>query len=134
MTAREYLTQVMDAEARIEALAAQMACLARLQMQGERALPAGDEMIRKIAEVKEKLRAEIEGWIAQRRAAQRAIASMEKESHRMLLEYRYLCGWDWRRVALKMHYSLDRMWHLHAEALREFPVPEDAPPAEGGTG
>jgi hypothetical protein len=33
-----------------------------------------------------------------------------------------------------MHYSLDRMWHLHAEALREFPVPEDAPPAEGGTG
>ena len=111
-------------------MAAHMAQLSHLQAlrgRGERAYAerwegcAGAEQI---AALEAELAGEMEEWARVRREVAAAIAAAPKESHRLLLEYRYLCGWELRRTAIRMNYSVDRMWHLHAEALREFRVPD----------
>ena len=70
------------------------------------------------------LRADVRLWADQKRQIGETIESVDKPVHRQLLEYRYLCGWDWRKIAGRMHYSIDRVWHIHSEALREIRVPE----------
>lgn len=133
MTAREYLMQVVEAEARIEAHTTQLARLRLMRDREARAL-GEDEALGQVEALKEELRMEIERWVQLRRDVSRAIDAVPQHNYRLLLEYRYLCGWDLKRVARKMHYSVDRMWHLHADAMRKFRVPEQEQQAVTGVG
>lgn len=127
MTAKEFLSQAVDADARIAAHMAQISHLRAIRARGERVFEAkwqDDRYDGQIAAMESALEAEMKQWAEIRRRVADAIAAVPKENHRLLLEYRYLCGWDLKRTAMKMHYSLDRLWHLHGDALREFVVPE----------
>lgn len=132
MTAREYLMQAEEAQARIEAHTTQLARLRLMQQRGERAL-GEDAALGQMEALKEEIRRDIERWVRVRREVSEAIDAVPQGNYRVLLEYRYLCGWDLKRVAMKMHYSVDRMWHLHSDALRKFRVPEEGQQAATGT-
>ena len=55
---------------------------------------------------------------AQRCSIQQAIAGLADVRLRTLLEYKYLCGMHEQRIAWRMCYSVDRIRHLHRDALQ----------------
>lgn len=136
MTAKEYLSQAMELEGRIDARMEQIGRLRAMATRG-RQLAADihedahqrnwNDALARISALEAELNADVQAWVALKRQIGGAIEGVEKPSHRQLLEYRYLCGWDWRRIANRMHYSIDRVWHMHAEALRGMKAPETPP-------
>ena len=118
---KAYLERALHAEADIARRMEQIGRLKALQARGRRTLPE-DEGGREILRRMQALEAELMGDVLALRGVQKdvenVIARLEKENLRQLLAYRYLCGWDWLRIAGQMNYSLDRIRHLHAEALR----------------
>ncbi len=51
---------------------------------------------------------------------QRSIEEMENEREKMLLTYRYLSGWSWERIAVKMECTYRHVTRLHGNALKNF--------------
>ncbi len=48
---------------------------------------------------------------------ERAIHTLQDETLRLLLRYRYINGWTWERIAIKMSYSYMQICRLHGRAL-----------------
>ena len=118
---RAYLAQALDAEERIRSRMEQIGRIRALHARGMRTLPGdetGGEILRSLREMEADLLRQVEYWRSVKQEVTDVIESIGKESHRRVLTYRYLCGWDWPRIARRMHYSMDRVWHLHAEAVR----------------
>ena len=65
--------------------------------------------------------AEIEQQILQREAVRREIeAAIEKVpdgAQRVLLEYRYLAGYKWEKIAVELNYDYRWVLRLHGRAL-----------------
>lgn len=131
MKAKEYLSQAMALEGcinarmeqitRLHALAERGARLARRSPDGEH---GWGESLEQMAALEAELQRDVQAWVGVKREIGGMIERVEKPVYRQLLEYRYLCGWDWRKIAAKMHYSIDRVWHIHSEALRAVKMPE----------
>lgn len=76
----------------------------------ERPMDKVDELERKITQAIDELadiRMEIEAVLGQ----------LEDDTLRELMEYRYIDGLTWERIAEKMHYSWRHTCRLHGEAL-----------------
>ena len=67
---------------------------------------------------------DIDRLIDLKREIAEVIAAVPDMRYRTLLEYRYLCGWSWRRIARTMNYSEDWTRHAHGRALQMVRVPE----------
>ena len=67
---------------------------------------------------------DIDRLIDLKREIAEVIAAVPDMRYRTLLEYRYLCGWGWRRIARTMNYSEDWTRHAHGRALQMVRVPE----------
>lgn len=133
MTAKDYLSQarVLD-----QAINARLERIARLRalVSGRAArtdgMPRGGagvdwtETIIKIDEMERALDRDIDRLIDLKREIAEAIAAVPDMRYRTLLEYRYLCGWGWRRIARTMNYSEDWTRHAHGRALQMVRVPE----------
>lgn len=133
MTARDYLSQarVLD-----QAITARLERIARLRalVSGRAArtdgMPRGGtgidwtETVLKIDEMERALDRDIDRLIDLKREIAEVIAAVPDMRYRTLLEYRYLCGWGLPRIARAMHYSEDRIRHIHARALQMVRVPE----------
>ena len=133
MTAKDYLSQarVLD-----QAINARLERIARLRalVSGRAArtdgMPRGGagvdwtETIIKIDEMERALDRDIDRLIDLKREIAEAIAAVPDMRYRTLLEYRYLCGWSWRRIARTMNYSEDWTRHAHGRALQMVRVPE----------
>jgi len=127
MKTKEYLSQAMALEGRIDARMEQIARLRAMAERGKRlAADSGGwtDALTRIGALEEELQADVRLWTDQKRQIGETIESVGKPVHRQLLEYRYLCGWDWRKIAGRMHYSIDRVWHLHSDALKEIRIPD----------
>lgn len=55
---------------------------------------------------------------------QKCIEAMEDQKEKALLTYRYLKGWGWERVAIKMEYALQHTYRIHGKALNNFRILE----------
>lgn len=133
MTARDYLSQarVLD-----QAINARLERIARLRalVNGRAArtdgMPRGGtgidwtDTIVKIDEMERALDKDIDRLIDLKREIAEVIAAVPDMRYRTLLEYRYLCGWSWRRIARTMNYSEDWTRHAHGRALQMVRVPE----------
>ena len=139
MTARDYLSQarVLD-----QAINARLERIARLRalVSGRAArtdgMPRGGagsagstffdwtETIIKIDEMERALDKDIDRLIDLKREIAEVIAAVPDMRYRTLLEYRYLCGWSWARIARAMHYGEDWVRHAHGWALKQVRVPE----------
>ena len=76
-----------------------------------------------IAEVKSMLYDRLTDATELRRSIQAAIDTVEDARLRNLLEYRYIDGTGWPKVARKMHYEISQTYFLHREALRVIEIP-----------
>lgn len=83
-----------------------------------------DEAQRLLRDGKRMLLLEIARCEAERRCLRQAVAKVADPRYRRILEYKYLCGLSDVQIALKMHYSVDRVHHLKPEALRAIELPE----------
>ena len=133
MTARDYLSQarVLD-----QAINARLERIARLRalVNGRAArtdgMPRGGtgidwtDTVVKIDEMERALDRDIDRLIDLKREIAEAIAAVPDMRYRTLLEYRYLCGWSWRRIARTMNYSEDWTRHAHGRALQMVRAPE----------
>ena len=139
MTARDYLSQarVLD-----QAINARLERIARLRalVSGRAArtdgMPRGGtgsagstffdwtDTVVKIDEMECALDKDIDRLIDLKREIAEVIAAVPDTRYRTLLEYRYLCGWSWARIARAMHYGEDWVRHAHGWALKQVRVPE----------
>lgn len=67
----------------------------------------------------------------ERHEATMAMDRMDDATESKVLRLRYLCGWEWERVCVDMHYSWQGMMSLRRRALCSFydymPFPEREP-------
>lgn len=139
MTAKDYLSQarVLD-----QAINARLERIARLRalVSGRAArtdgMPRGSagsagstffdwtDTVVKIDEMERALDKDIDRLIDLKREIAEVIAAVPDMRYRTLLEYRYLCGWSWARIARAMHYGEDWVRHAHDWALKQVRVPE----------
>lgn len=54
-----------------------------------------------------------------------AINGLESQTYRRLLRLRYLGGYSWVNIALKMNYSEPAVYTIHRKAVRALDIPED---------
>ena len=134
MTAKDYLSQARQLD---QAINTRLERIARLRalVSGRAArtdgMPRGSgggtdwtDTVVKIDEMERALNKDIDRLIDLKREIAEAIAAVPDMRYRTLLEYRYLCGWSWRRIARTMNYSEDWTRHAHGRALQMVRVPE----------
>ena len=133
MTAKDYLSQARQLDQAIDARLERIARL-RALVSGRAArtdgMPRGGagvdwtETIIKIDEMERALDKDIDRLIDLKREIAEVIAAVPDMRYRTLLEYRYLCGWGWAKIARAMHYGEDWVRHAHGWALKQVRVPE----------
>lgn len=126
MQAKRYLEQAAVLEERVDCRLKQLARLQDMQRRAGMIEAVSPKALERMRMLESEISGDVERWVEKKRQVAATIAGLEQENYRQLLEYRYLCGWDWRRIADRMHYSVDRIMHLHAEALRQLRVDEGA--------
>lgn len=129
MTAKEYLNRYrrINAEidckleeiAQLRTLATRLSPTAMFDRNGNVSDKVGRTAV-KIVDLEHKIDTEIDKLIGIREEITGAISQIEDVDIRTILEYRYINGWSWRRIAAKMHYTENHLTsYLHPKALRE---------------
>lgn len=134
MTAKEFLSQARGMKVRIEALEERRARYRDLATRrtahyhsepggGTRRVSSVEEYALKIVDLDAELAARIEQYVDTLRKIEAVIDAVDDQRCRDLLKFRYLNGWSWNKVARRMDYSVDHVWHLHDRALKMVRVP-----------
>ena len=138
MTAKEYLQQARQMNVRIEALrerrrryevlATQCTTHYRYSAGGSRhgttrQVSSVEEYGCRMADLAREIERRIDDLARLSWEIGETIDAVPDQRYRDLLTYRYLNGWSWERIAQVMMYSVDRIWHLHREALNAVKVP-----------
>ena len=71
----------------------------------------------KVLEIDVEINREIDEMQIARKEIRETLNQLEDESLKLLMEYRYIDGLTWERIAEKMHYSWRHTCRLHGEAL-----------------
>ena len=133
MTAKEYLRQIRRLDRQLENLLRERNELERAQtflrspqINGDRVQtsPSGDPpwmgYLIKWEELTLKIGEEWDRLIERRHTTIKLIYSLEDSRLTEILYKRYVEFKRFDRIAREMHYSIDRIWHLHGEALTAF--------------
>ena len=128
MSAKEYLSQAMYIDQRINSKLQQVESLRSLTRKvtasydGEtvfhtRNVTSLEDTIFRLMEAEEELNRQIDELVVLKMDISRMINRVRNESLRLILEKRYLCFLQWDQIAAEMHYS--RRWVLkrHARAV-----------------
>lgn len=81
-----------------------------------------EQSIAAIQEREKQLNADVENMLSARAEIELAIAAVPKYTERALLEYRYLSFLPWSIIAQKMKCSIERVYRIHRDALKNFPA------------
>jgi len=73
--------------------------------------------IEKLEEHEQKINQKIDEFIAVKSDIERAIHTVQDDTLRLLMRYRYINGWTWERIAVEMHYTYQWVCQLHGKAL-----------------
>lgn len=85
-----------------------------------RTTPTDDAMVNAVESIREAVRSyavALAEFTEERIRASEAMNRMEDYTEARALRLRYLLGWDWEKVCVKMHYSYDGMMKLRRRAL-----------------
>lgn len=110
MEIREKLNQAMHMGRRIDALLERQRHYRELSRALRDGSPELEALEREVGE-------RIEAYAALVREVDRRIEALEDQSQREVMQYRYLNGWSWKIIAMKMGFSREWVWRLHARAL-----------------
>ena len=79
----------------------------------------------RVADMETELREQINLMIDIKGEITEAIMTVPDMELRTLLNYRYLTGWSWGRIADAMHYDRATIWRKHKEAMAAVKIQED---------
>ena len=129
-----YLAQARQIDGLIQAKLEQIAQLRASITRGTAMLsdmPLGGPMrdwtdtAARVADMETELREQINLMIDVKGEITEAILTVPDMELRTLLNYRYLTGWSWGRIADAMHYDRATIWRKHKEAMAKVQIPED---------
>lgn len=89
-----------------------------------RQLPREPGMTASVAESERLLLEAIEALASEQLKIRSVIAGVDNRDWRNVLEFRYINGWSWSRVAEKMHYGRSTVWRIHKKAMNSLCPPE----------
>ena len=78
-----------------------------------------------LTKLQQALDREIDAVARQELAAMARIDALADPHLREVLCYRYLNGWKWKEIAVRMGYSPDWVKHMHADAIRTMEMLKD---------
>lgn len=77
-----------------------------------------------IVENADKLAEKIREMLRTKEEIEQVIDSLEDDTLRRLMKYRYINGMTWELIAVKMNYTYQWVWELHGKALRNLQIPD----------
>lgn len=78
--------------------------------------------IEKLEEQEEKINKKIDLLYEVKEDIEKALHTVEDDTLRVLLRYRYINGLTWEKIAVNMNYTYQWICKLHGEALRKLKV------------
>jgi DNA-directed RNA polymerase specialized sigma subunit len=121
VTAKEYLMQYresMERTAEIETHLHELKVEAIRLKDHEGQSVALDEAVAKYTDACDEYAHDLSRMEVLRSEIQGAIDSVPDKTLRSVLHWRYICGYTWEQVAVKMNYSYRRATQLHGTALQ----------------
>ena len=131
MNAKEYLSQAVRLDQKINSKLEQVSKLRNLSMKasglrlaerisGTKEHSLMESALVKMIDLEYEINADIDRLVGLKREMATLIERVNDPSQRLLLEMRYLCGNTWEDIAQKMGYDLRWVYRLHGKALQEF--------------
>ena len=130
MTAKEYLSQALHLDHRIDSKIEQIASLNALATKCTSAItgmprnpsPSQSTMadaVCKIIDLQELLKKDLSALVDLKREIMGVINGIENDEYKTVLEKRYLCFLSWEQIAVDMHYSMEYAFKIHKKALEK---------------
>jgi DNA-directed RNA polymerase specialized sigma subunit len=134
MTAKEYLSQAYRVDRLITSKLQQVQSLRELAtkatatlsgtpVNGSRNVHSMSDIIDKMIDLENEINGDIDCLVDLKRDIVAAIKAVPDPDHCILLELRYLCFRSWGEIAADMHYSKQRVFQIHNDALQKITVP-----------
>lgn len=134
MTAKEYLSQALHLDHRIDSKIDQIASLNALATKCTSAItgmphnPSSStstmaDAVCKIVDLQELLKKDLSELVDLKREIMGVIDGIENDEYKTILEKRYLCFLPFEQIAVNMGYSIQHTFRLHDKALKEIVVP-----------
>ena len=134
MNAKEYLSQVMYIDQRINSKLEQVTrlrenvtnCTATLSDMPRPDSPNKqrmEETICKIVDLEREINADIDRLVDLKAEARKAINAVSDPVQQLILELRYLCYKPWLEIMEELGLSVTSIYRIHGEALKNFMVP-----------
>ena len=134
MTAKEYLSQALHLDHRIDSKIDQIASLEALATKctstitGMPRNPSTSQStmadaVCKIIDLQELLRKDMMALVDKKREIMGVINAIDNDEYKTLLEKRYLCFMTFEQISVNMGYSMQHTFRLHDKALQKIVVP-----------
>ena len=135
MTVKEYLSQALLLDHRIDSKIEQIASLNALATKCTSAItgmphnpsPSQSTMadaVCKIIDLQELLKKDLSALVDLKREIMGVINGIENDEYKTVLEKRYLCFLSWEQIAVDLHYSMEYAFKIHKRALEKVKIPE----------
>lgn len=135
MTAKEYLSQAYRLDKRIDSKIEQLKSLNLLATKCTSTLSdmpksqsAGnsrlEDTVVKIVDLQEEINRDIDSLVVLKRDIVRRIKSVQNPEYQIILELRYLCFKTWEEIAVQMNCSIDNVFKIRKNALKNVVIPE----------
>ena len=135
MNAKEYLSQVMYIDQRInskleqvmtlrEAATKATATLTDMPRSDSPNLRSMEDTIVKIIDLENEINRDIDQLVDLKAEARRLINHVKEPEQQLVLELRYLCYKSWNENMVELGCSEPTVYRLHGEALKKIAVPE----------
>lgn len=137
MNAKEYLSQAMYIDQRIDSKLEQIMKLRESATKATAALsdmPRPDspnvqsmeETIVKIVDLEREINRDIDALVDLKAEARKVISKLDNPEQQLILEMRYLCYKSWAEIAEDLSFSESNVYKIHGEALKRIVLPETA--------
>lgn len=134
MTAKEYLQQGYRLDQRINSKIAQVTTLRELATKATATLsdmPGSatpnthrmEDIIVKMVDLENEINSDIDSLVDLKAEMVSVIKNVRNPELQTLLELRYLCFKTWEQIAVELGYSIESVYRLHREALKNIKMP-----------
>ena len=135
MNAKEYLSQVMHIDQRINSKLEQVvklresatkatATLSDMLRPDSHSMQTMENTICKIVDLEREINADIDALVDLKAEARRVIGQLKNPDQQLVLELRYLCYRSWTDIMDELGVSETSVYRIHGEALKNIIVPE----------
>ena len=134
MNAKEYLSQVMHIDQRINSKLEQVvklresatkatATLSYMPRPDAHSMQTMENTICKIVDLEREINADIDALVDLKAQARRVIGQLKDPDQQLVLELRYLCYRPWTDIMEELGISETSVYRIHGEALKNIIVP-----------